>query len=538
MRESVIKVVDSRTLPVLVFAAICLLYLSTVSNQLGEFNGDTAYYLLLGKSIAEGNIYIDPVIPGEFPHTKYPFFYPLLLAPLIALKGMDMMWIRVFVALIAALSVAAWYGYFRETAGRRAALGLAVLFAVHPYQENFVTRTLSETPYLLFTGLCFFAYARFVKSGRNRTCLAVIVLAVVSYFTRTAGVALFAGIVASLLFHRHLRSKQIWRMPAWMPALLAFAAAFALWSAYVFFNPSPLLSYFQEMGSIVHPGDSFDIPGFAEKVFINVDYHLGQTFKNVFVFVPASAIAGLALFGFFVYGALRGAGEEGLMPAFYVLLYLVMIMLWPTFVDFRFVYPLLPLLLLFGYRALELPASRLKKAGPALPAAFFIVLLSCYTFQTGRTVSAQHGPDPYPPRPTTMFGHKIEKPVVDWSDTAYAYKTPKNMFAVGEFLVLLEIIKKTFPENVVISSDMPANTTFITGRNAVRSPAYPSPAESLEYLESWQVNYLIVDRFSQNTARCVVPLLKQYPDRFRKIIGEKGKLGPAVYRFLPPEQTD
>jgi hypothetical protein len=83
---------------------------------------------------------------------------------------------------------------------------------------------------------------------------------------------------------------------------------------------------------------------------------------------------------------------------------------------------------------------------------------------------------------------------------------------------------------------MPANTTLLTGLHAVRSPAYPTPAESLAYLESWQVDYVIVDRFSQNTARSVVPLLKQYPDRFRKIIGEKGKLGPAVYRFLPSKQ--
>ncbi len=531
MRDAVIKVVDSRALPAVVLAAIACLYLSTVSGRLGDYSGDTAYYMLLGRSIAQGDIYTDPVMPGEYPHTKYPFFYPLLLSPVIAITGLNMLWIRAFVALLAALSAAAWYAYFREAAGGRVALSLTVLFAFHPYSVSFVTRTLSETPYLLFTGLCLWMYERWKVQDKGGTFSAVIALAVVSYFTRTAGLALFAGIVLAMVFASSTRTRKVPAMPAWTLALVVFGAAFFCWSAYVFLNPTPLATYFEEMWAKVHPGDGFDVAGYADRVFDNIGFYLGQMTERLFIFLPASALAGVLVFGLIVAGAVKGAGEGRLVPLLYAVFYIVMILLWPTFVDFRFIYPLFPLFLLFGYWSLQWLGGYLKKAGEVLPAAVFVVLFLLYAYQTGRVVYAQHQPDPYPDVPVMMYGHEIKEPVVDWSDTFYAYKTASNMFAVGEFLVLNRIAEKELPSDAVIACDKPSNTTLLTGRNAVRSPASPSPRESLEYLESWEVSHVIVDRFSENTAQCVVPLLRSSPQHFEKLFGKKGALAPAIYRF-------
>jgi len=516
-------------------ALLCALYLSSTADQLGEWNGDAALYILLGKSIAEDRGYEGPVLPGSYRHTKYPFLFPAILASVIRIFGVNFRAIRAEVALIAVAVIIAWYFYFREKKGEAAALGLSAAFALQPYSFSFVTRTLSETPYLLLTGISFWSFSRWKNRGKDIYFAISLACSVLGFFCRTAGIALLAAFIAAIVLDSELRSRKALRINAAIVAMFISLAAGAFWTGYVLLQPTPAVNYFQEMfqsmeyGTVLNPADILNRVGpnlwyYFSTLGINVV--LGLEYESVSAIVLSSFLWGLVVLGMIERG-------RGLLEVFYPIISIIIIILWPNYMDFRFLYPLMPLLIMFGYQAIKLLSRSLKTQGSVFAytafAIFFAVSLA-YTFLIAK---AQHTANPYPSAGRMMFGYKIEKPVVDWAKTFYAFQPPKNIFAVGEFIVLNRIAAEILPRETVIASLKPSDTTLITGFRSVRLPVETDPEQALSYLESWTVEYLIVDRCSRETARSIVPLIRANPGHFEKIVGLPDKIAPAIYKFWP-----
>ncbi len=92
---------------------LAIIYIRPLNGYLTSF-GDNATYALLGKSIAEGRGYRSIWLPGEPPHYHYPFFFPLLLSPIILLAGLNFLWMKglvVFFALFAVFPSSSWPFY-------------------------------------------------------------------------------------------------------------------------------------------------------------------------------------------------------------------------------------------------------------------------------------------------------------------------------------------------------------------------------------------------------------------------------------------
>jgi len=517
-------------------ALVSVLYLSSVANQLGDWDGDAAHYVLLGESLARGRGYTEPVYPRHYTHTKYPFLYPALLAPVIRLAGLSMLAVRIETAILAILSIAAWHGFFSRRLEPFQALALTALFASNPYSFSFVTRTLSETPYLLFSGVCFFALARWRDEGKQRHLALLTSAAILCYFTRTAGLSLFVGLLAATLLSRSLRSRKAFGVPAWLFMAIALSLAFGAWTAFVIVHRNPIYDYFHELAS--GQEGLIDLAGLESRVALNAGYYFLQAPAELFSvngtdgmgfkFAAAMAWAVLAL------GAFR-AGQKGeLAEVLSAGASAAMVLLWPAYLDFRFFYPLLPLFFLFGYRGLEAVAAAWPRGGKALAALLWAALILAYGIRTGQIVKAQHTPNPFPPSPRTMLGYYIEKPVIDWSETYYAYHTPKNIFVLGEFIFMHRLVAETIPPGPVLASEEPRDTAFLLGRPAVTLPSNSDPAAALDYLASWDVKYIILDRYSSNTGQFTLPLIRSHPQYFTQVIGDPGWLAPAVYRVDLP----
>ncbi len=526
--------------PALMFLVCSAVYLSTAADQLGDYGGDATHYIMLGQKIAQDFSYVDPVYPGSFHHTKYPFVFPALLAPVTALFGADMLLIRVWVALIAVAGFVAWWLYYRGELGPRGSSFLVFMLALHPYSVSFVTRTLSETPFLLFTGVCLSALSRWRPAAKGPFFWVIIASAVLAYFTRTAGVALFASLFMSFIVSKKLRRARAAGTPALVIIIAAACVSVGGWSWYVLSHPSPVYNYFYEFGHAIRStGEPLDAASILERVSANAGYYSMQVpmrliplFEQGSAFYMAAAPLTWALIIFGCALALRrGMLTEGL----YTMVYAAMIMLWPPHLDFRFFYPLMPLFLVFIWLALCEVAGFLPAPGQKLvPGAVVALILLAYVIRTSSVIVSQHIEDPYPAHTTIMFGHKISRPVADWSNTFYAHWTSKNKKAVGEFLVLHQIAGPRLPRGAVLASAKPSNTAFFTGNPAVYIPPALQPEAAIEYFSSWEVEYVFVDRFSQYTMDTMAPLLKSHPHLFTKVVGDPGRMAPAIYRFNRP----
>lgn len=516
---------------------VAALYLSTVAPQLGDWSGDAAHYILLAESIARGSGYIDPVEPGSMIHNKYPPLFPLILSPVSALFGRDMLAMRVWVAVIALFAAAFWLFYYREILSRGEALALTALFALHPYSFNFVTRTLSETPFLLFTGAAFLFYARWKRRAKGVDLALMLLASVLAFMTRTAGVALLAAMAAAVALDRGLRARRTGPVPALIPAVVVMGIAFVAWTGFVLANSGPAFNYFRELSSPLHGGETIAAADLVQRLGLNLGYYSLEAPAALLDFVPSGSIfryiAAAVVWPLVFWGAFRMARKGSLLEPLYFGFTLVMVLLWPAHLDFRFLYPLMPILILFGYKGLQALAglTKTRAAAAAAPAAFAL-LLAAFLVKVALIAAAQHRPDPFPPQtPVEMLGHLVREPVIDWSRTCYAYSTPENIFAFGEFLVLHRIAEKNLPPGSIMASDEPRDTAFILGWPAVANPATQDADQAIEYLESWEVDYLVVDRYSPHTGRFVFPLLRSRPDRFTMVVGDPGKPVPAVYRF-------
>ena len=177
---------------------------------------DDTLYMSLGKAIAQGEGFVMPSLPGAPPQTKYPILYPLLLSgiwlwiptlpenlgPAVALTALAACWY-----LIAAFFLLRrWPGV-----GRWFAVASVALCAFHPSFLHQGGRLTTEIPFaaLMLTSLLCADLGS--EEDRSTTWMWLAgVFAGLSFLTRSAGIAVPAGIGLFLLYRR--RNKDLLRV--------------------------------------------------------------------------------------------------------------------------------------------------------------------------------------------------------------------------------------------------------------------------------------------------------------------------------------
>lgn len=476
-------------------------------------------------------------MPGDFPHTKYPPVFPALLAPVIAVSGMHLFALRIEVALLAIIGLAVWTLYFRRRLNPLVAYALAALLTLNPYAFGFTARTLSETPFLLFSGLAFIGYAGW-ETRRSRAALGGMIAAgLLAFFTRTAGVGLLAAIVSAMVLSKELRRARLGPLPAWLLVGAAFAAGVGGWVAYGALHPSPVISYWSEL-THAEDGSPLTAADFVARTGANFAFfaqaipsELLPAMKN---WGWSRTVAALVVWPLLGLGGWRCWKDRDRLPLLYAVFGLMVAMLWTPYWDFRFVYPLLPVLLLQGWRGLAWLVGRCGKRAlwpRVVIAAAVAMVLGSYVAGVGRMLVARYTPDPYPAHPLNFAGREVNQPVIDWAETAYALDPPLWRDGLGESILAHQLLfAKLFPDAVIAAED-PRTTTFLTGRRAVELPV-AEPAAALDYLEGWKVDFVVIDRYALSTQRSMRPLVRSRPDRFTLVLGDPATT--AVYQFQRP----
>jgi hypothetical protein len=433
------------TVAKIMIALLIPAYVICVMAPAVGFYHDDGIYLETAKALATGHGYRILSLPSEMAQTKYPVLYPAVLASVwklwpefprnvVLLKSVSLLftilwcWVSlIFMREFTNFGVHAWW---------------IILFTlVSPWVVFLSGVTLADTMFAFLSMYCVLLLSRVVEARAQRPLLTVALAASIAsgaFLTRSAGVALVAAAVLLLLLRRMPRGAVVF---AFVCGLMC--APWLLWQAA---HPGPLdfvQSYYSQLnygpGANVFQG--FTLPQALTIARLNA-MHIYVSLSTVagFPFVPAMFVISLPLWIFILIGAVRG-GSPGWMPMrLWVLFYSGLLVCW-AYPPYRFIVPIFPVLLMFGYegfrltlgKGLKVPAVRIGGMGLVLLSfACLVRQISTDSLATIRTGTAAAGDD--------------------WR-------------ATGE---IMDWIRDNTAPDAVIAADLDPTIYLYTGRKAIR----------------------------------------------------------------------
>ncbi len=487
-----------------------------------SLSGDNAEFIVLARSLAQGEglSYIHSPEPG--PATKFPFGFPLLLAPLawafpddwVPMKylvlglfsvGMGVLyqlareWVGVWPGLaVVALSLVAGKSYLTHDAAG-ATFGPMLLRCAH--------QVTSEVPYLTFSLLALWLVDRGVRREGlrgNGWLLGGLACTIWAFFIRTAGIALAAAVASHLLLRRDFRR-----------CLLFVGAALLCWLPWTLRNHAAGGGgvYLKQLFMVnpYHPEQGWlDLSGFLDRLTGNVDRYL-RGWPEVLVpsfggtdtiFHPAPlllivlAVAATAL-------CIR-RGEHLLL--LYVAFSMGMVLLWFWPGD-RFLVPVLPVVILLGVWTVLQVRDRLAAMGRAAHHAGRLAAWGCLAawfiaHAGGVKRLADYADDEYPP---------------NW----------QRYYEAGEW------IEANTPEEAIVACRKGFWMHVVSGRRTTGFP-FGEPAAVLAHVEREGVDYVVVESLGyRQTQEYLVPAIHEYEDRFQMLWYDQD-VPTCVMRVLPP----
>jgi len=468
--------------------------------------GDNASYVILAQSILNiGDGYSQSIGPGPVtPHTQYPFGYPLLLSPLVALFGANFFVLKLLSIAFSLLSVFLFAQIMRQSTAPVTAASVTFAFALNPVLVDYSHWVLTEEAFLCFSLLSLYFLVRFTRDGAARFgwtfWLAVLSLVFTAHI-RPNGVAFVGGGVACFLLRRQWKTLAVF--------ILAVAVLMAPWyirnrvvskgqsqvvGAFVLKNPySPEEGKIGPSGLVERIGRNVVIYGTAESARVV----LGS--ESPWLVHPASRVLAVAVSLLVVAGLIGRivTNGPGVLETYFGF-FLGIVLVWPdAWSDVRFIMPLIPLMLFYMAEAAALTArfaSSLRKHGHVVAAVVLLIvaalsLSSQFTRVPSnlRMLSAWAGGDRYAGYP------------VNW----------RRFFEAADW------VRQNTPENAVITVRKPSLGYLWAGR---RVDGYPFTTDTDSVLaQILRTDYVIVDQISGTTARYLVPAIQKRNERFKVV---------------------
>lgn len=467
--------------------------------------GDNASYIILAESIlTAGDGYSQHISPGPpEPLTLYPFGYPLMLAPLVALFGPNVLVLKGF-SILCSLGVILMFSLL----ARRlipplpwAALTMAV--AVNPVVVEYSHWILSEIAFQFFSILTLYLMVR-AEEDRHRQFgpyfWAGILIIAFTVHIRTIGISFAIAGFAYLAFRRS------WRRLAFFT--LAMALLLAPWMIRNKMVSKQERSYGQwlllknpyspEEGSIKF----YELSGRALK---NLKiYSLGEMSRVVLgpVVLSVGGTVTAAVAGIFsllvVLGLVRNLLRGFRFLEMYVIVYLGVVLIWPdAWSDVRFIMAIVPFFMLYMADGVAFAAGwrsvKLFHAGVAQAVALSLVALLGLGVQLWLV-----------PGNLNMIGRYLR-------GDRYAGYHPawRNLFQAGDWIC------ENTPEEKVITVRKPRLFYIHTGRKVDGYPFTTNTDSVLKRITS--SDYVVVDAVSGTTYRYLIPAIQKVPERFKLV---------------------
>jgi len=473
--------------------------------------GDNAQFLILGQSIAEGNGLSQINEPDPRPHTKYPFFFPLLLGGLHILFPFSFLAPKILVLLLGVGSIYLLALLLTRYYSPVLAIPSVFLTAINPEILQFSHLVLSEIPYMFLSLAALILYVRWERSGSWKVLAIAFLVAVASYYTRSIGITLVMAFVFSELFRRRFRIAAIL-----LVSFVLLAAPWVIRNRVVGVGDSymrqflAVYPYEPERGTL-SPVEFVTLRMRANVVkYSTVEIGCGicadvlpgdetplspGKWKGLSILSTLLVVAGLAN---------RLIRKRGVLEI-YALFYLGICLAWPdVWASLRFLLPVLPFLFVFLFDALRTGALRLFSARSAwvVPAVAAALL----------SIPALHADKVLAQRPRIYASN--------WA----------NYFRAADW------VKANTPETAIVACRKPY---LFYLRSQRRSESYLwsfDPDKVFQQFLDHGVEYVVVSQLSGTERKYLIPTMNKYAGR-TEVIKQFPNPETFVVRLIREEQN-
>jgi len=343
-----------------------------------EWGDDWASYVMQSQSILNSKTYefvernAFTIFESSFQigPVAYPWGYPLILTPVVALKGVHALTLKLPGLFFFAGFLICLYLLTKDRLTRTESLLLVALFAFNPTLTKFLDHILSDIPFLFFIFLGLLLITRLKTDTWNSIALGAVIF--FSFFIRTTGIILLASFLAhqALIFYRQAPARKAILNHSVL-TLFSFGLLLVI-TALVF--PDGQGSYLEQL-----KGLTLDI--FKSNVF-NYFY----LFTIFFGTGPIWTYIYYGLVVLFLIGAWTQRNTDQHIVIFFSL-YFITMLFWPDWQGIRFIFPLLPLFVYFVFQGMSVVINKLPKTShpgsKGISYAFWLVIIGMFLFSSG-----------------------------------------------------------------------------------------------------------------------------------------------------------
>jgi len=480
-----------------------LLCLALFEPKMHTGGDNCSYIILAGSILRAGDGYSQDISPGPpKPQTQYPFGYPLLLAPVVALFGPNVLALKALSVIFSLGVVFVFSLLARRLTSSPAWAALTIAVAVNPVLVEYSHWILSEIAFQFFSILTFYLMIRAEKDNRPRSgrffWAGVLVMAFAAH-VRTVGVAfVLAGFA-------YLALKRSWRM------LAVFTVAASLLLAPWIIRNKMVGEKEQDYVAVTFMKDPYspgkgnigfsDLPGrMVDNLKIYTLREMPRTVMGPagqstggWVAATGAVLSLLVLLGL-VRSLMHGIG----LLEVYVPVYMGVLLIRPeVWSDVRFIMPLVPFFLLYladgAAFSLGWLRAGLFNAGVIRTAALLLVAL------LGVIVQVRLVPDNLNMIGRYMRGERYAGYPAAW----------RSFFQAGDW------VRENTPEQSVITVRKLRLFYIHTGRRVI---GYPFTTDADSVLDRiCTSDYVVVDAVSGTTYRYLIPAIQKAPERFKLV---------------------
>ncbi|HIE06142.1 MAG TPA: hypothetical protein EYP58_05015 [bacterium (Candidatus Stahlbacteria)] len=324
----------------LIFIFVALVIITF--NPYPFLGGDNVVYSILAKSIVTGNGYSSIHKPDSPPHIHYPPGFPIFLAPLVLIFGINMTILK-FVPLLGAILAMMIFSKI-DWGDEGIPFYSTLLFATSPLIILYSSRVLSEIPFIavVLASIYFHKRKKYIPAW---------LMAVAAVYIRSAGLFLTG---AYLIFYIARREYQ--RL---LICFSIFICAYLPWyirNRVVSTEPTYLKQFFMVDPYNIEAGTITPLL-FLQRIITNAKLYFLEILPRSFttIFGQVNYLLGVLLLVLSVAGIIKSGGKNR-FTKYVVVLFFLSLLLWPTvWSSDRFLLSGLPLLfpfLVIGARAI------------------------------------------------------------------------------------------------------------------------------------------------------------------------------------------
>lgn len=339
----------------LICLGMCAVLIMASLNPWHDWGGDFACYIMQAQAISQDRLTEfmaqnrSAILGSSIPigPVAYPWGFPLLLAPLYAFWGTNLLALKAVGVVFLLLSLWMMKKLFENRLSTPFLLLLLACFALNKNYYMWGNQVLSDIPFLFFCLTAFFFMDRiFLLEGSKKTKLFDSFLLSICIFyafcIRINGIALLPTLLF-MHYHYWIRirngSYQEYNVILAVVPYLLFILFYFIWQAYFPYGGGTEASRLKDIS--------------LRDVLYNISYY----FDVLKRFIPlrnenAAFFLYLSTIPLFIYGLVKRGAYS---PHFIVfsIITIAIYLVWPAVQGYRFIFPVLPLYIYFVLSALE-----------------------------------------------------------------------------------------------------------------------------------------------------------------------------------------